>query len=37
MKVAPVKSHFFLTRVRLLGHIIKCSTITPSKTRVMQS
>ena len=31
MKAAPDKSHFFLTRVKFLGHIIEKNTITPSK------
>ena len=34
MKTAPDKSHFFLTRVRLLGHIIEKNTITPLKSRI---
>ena len=29
MKAAPDKSHFFLTRVKFLGHIIENNTITP--------
>ena len=29
MKAAPDKSHFFLTRVKFLGHIIEKDTITP--------
>ena len=29
MKVAPDKSHCFLTRVKFLGHIIEKNTITP--------
>ena len=33
MKAAPDKSHFFLTRVRLLGHTIESNTITPLKCR----
>ena len=28
MKAAPDKSHFFLTRVKFLGHIIERNTIT---------
>ena len=34
MKAAPDKSHFFLTRVKLLGHIIESNTITPLKSRI---
>ena len=34
MKVAPDKSHFFLTRVKFLGHIIKRNTLTPLKSRI---
>ena len=34
MKAAPDKSHFFLTRVKFLGHIIKRNTITPLKSRI---
>ena len=34
MKAAPGKSHFFLTRVKILGHIIKRNTITPLKSRI---
>ena len=34
MKAAPNKSHFFLTRVKFLGHIIGRSTITPLKARI---
>ena len=34
MKAAPDKSHFFLTRVKFLGHIIERNTITPSKSRI---
>ena len=34
MKAAPDQSHFFLTRVKLLGHIIKKNTITPLKSRI---
>ena len=34
MKAAPDKSHFFLTRVKFLGHIIKKDTITPLKSRI---
>ena len=29
MKAAPDKSHFFLTRVKFLGHILKKNAITP--------
>ena len=32
IKASPDKSHFFLTRVKFLGHIIG-NTITPSKSR----
>ena len=34
MKAAPDKSHFLLTRVKLLGHIIERNTITPLKSRI---
>ena len=34
MKAAPDKSHFFLTRVKFLGHIIKTNNITPLKSRI---
>ena len=34
LKAAPDKSHFFLTRVNFLGHIIKRETITPLKSRI---
>ena len=34
MKAAPNKSHFFLTRVKFLGHNIERNTITPIKTRI---
>ena len=34
MKVAPDKSHFFLTRKKFLGHIIERNTITPQKPRM---
>ena len=34
MKAAQDKSHFFLTRVKFLGHIIKNNTITPLKSRI---
>ena len=34
MKAVPDKSHFFLTRVKLLGHIIESNTITPLKSRI---
>ena len=34
MKAAPDKSHFFLIRVKFLGHIIGRNTITPLKSRV---
>ena len=34
MKAAPDKSHFFLTRVKFLGHIIERNTIAPLKSRI---
>ena len=34
MKAAPDKSHFFLVRVKFLGHIIGKKTITPFKSRI---
>ena len=34
MKEAPDKSHFFVTPVKFLGHIIETNTITPIKTRI---
>ena len=34
MKAAPGKSHFFLKRVKFLGHIIESNTITPLKSRI---
>ena len=34
MKAAPDKSHFFLTRVKFLGHIIESNTITSLKSRI---
>ena len=34
LKAAPDKSHFFLTRVKFLGHNIKRNTITPLKSRI---
>ena len=34
MKAAPDKSHFFLTRVKFLGHIIERNTIIPLKSRI---
>ena len=34
MKTAPDKSHFFLTQVKFLGHIIERNTITPLKSRI---
>ena len=34
MKAAPDKSHFFLTLVKFLGHIIEKDTITPLKSRI---
>ena len=34
MKAAPDTSHFFLTRVKFLGHIIERNTITPVKSRI---
>ena len=34
IKAAPDKSHFFLTGVKLLSHIIEKNTITPLKSRI---
>ena len=34
MKAAPDKSHFFRTRVKILGHSIEGNTITPLKSRI---
>ena len=34
LKVAPNKSHFFLTRIKFIGHIIEKNTITPLKYRI---
>ena len=34
LKAAPDKSHFFLRRVKFLGHNIEQNTITPLKTRI---
>ena len=34
VKAAPDKSHFFLTRVKCLGHNIEQNTITPLKSRI---
>ena len=34
LKAAPDKSHFCLTRLKLLGHIIESTTITPLKSRI---
>ena len=34
LKAAPDKSHFFLTRVKFLGHHIERNTITPLKSRI---
>ena len=34
LKAAPDKSHFFLTRVKLLGYNIERNTITPLKSRI---
>ena len=34
IKAAPDESHFFLTRVKFLGHIIERNTITPLKSRI---
>ena len=34
LKAAPDKSHFFLTRVKFLGHNIERNTITLSKSRI---
>ena len=35
MKAAPDKSHFFLTRVRVLGYITEGNTITTLKSRIV--
>ena len=34
LKAAPDKSHFFLTKVKFLGHNIEKKTITPLKSRI---
>ena len=34
LKAAPDKSHFFLTRIKFLGHNIERETITPLKSRI---
>ena len=34
LKAAPDKSHFFLTRVKFLGHIIEGNTITPLNSHI---
>ena len=34
LKAAPDKSHFFLTRVKFLGHNIERNTITSLKSRI---
>ena len=34
LKAAPDKSHFFLTRVKFLGHNIGRNTITPLQSRI---
>ena len=34
MRAVPDKSHFFLSRVKFLGHIIEKNTITPLKSRI---
>ena len=34
MKAAPDNSHFFLTRVKILRHIIEGNKITPLKSRI---
>ena len=34
LKTTPDKSHFFLTRVKFLGHNIERNTITPLKSRI---
>ena len=34
LKAAPNKSHFFLTRVKFLGHDIERNTISPLKSRI---
>ena len=36
MKRAPDKSHFFLTRVKFLGHIIERNTIIPQNFNHLQ-
>ena len=33
MKAAPDKSHFFITRIKFLGHIVEKKTITQLKAR----
>ena len=34
IKAAPDKSHFFLIRLKFLGHIIERNTIIPLKSRI---
>ena len=34
MKAAAAKSHFFLTRIKFLGHITERHTIIPIKSRI---
>ena len=34
MKAAPDRSHFFLTRIKLLGHFIERNIITPLNSRI---
>ena len=34
MKAAPDESHFFLTCVKFVGHIIEIDTITPLKPQI---
>ena len=36
LKAAPDKSHFFLTRVKFLGHNIERNTLTPLNHALMQ-
>ena len=34
LKATPDKSHFFLTRVKIVGHNIERNTLTPLKSRI---
>ena len=34
LKAAPNKSHFFLTRVKFLGHCFERNTVDPLKSRI---